>query len=510
MVNKVYSASIVGFNVYLVEVEVDIVTKVPSFDIVGLPDAAVKESKERVRSSILNSGYSFPLKRILVNLAPACVRKEGSILDLSIAVGILMCSGQVEDSGIIDLNNTIFVGELSLDGQVKYTKGILPVILFAIENGFKNVFVPEKNKNECNIVSKHINIFPVGSLKDAIEFISGKIQISPLVGEEIKSVSDNANICLDFSDVRGQNSAKRAIEIAVAGGHNILMLGGPGGGKTMLARRIPTIMPEMSMKEVIETTKIYSIAGMLDEKGIISQRPFRSPHHTSSDVSIIGGGRVPKPGEVSLAHNGVLFLDELQEFKSNVLQVMRQPLEEGVISISRAEGSVIFPANFMFVGAMNVAKDNTDSVYSSSDILKILNKISAPFIDRIDMHIEVPRVKFSEIVAKNTNSYSSSYYKSNVIKAREIQEKRFLKLGLGTITNSKIPPSYIDEVCKVSESSKKLLEVVMSKFKISMRSYHKILKISRTIADLEGSEDIEDHHIAEAVQYRVLDKIVYS
>lgn len=508
MVNKVYSASIVGLNVSLVEVEVDIETKVPSFEIVGLPDATVKESKERVRSAILNMGYSFPLKRILINLAPAYIRKEGSILDLSLAVGIILGSEQSSDIGIIDLNNTIFVGELSLDGKVKHTKGILPVILFAIENGYKNVFIPEENRNECSIVSEYINVFPVKNLREVIEFISGNYSIPSLNNNG--RIEVNGHFDVDMSDVRGQYSAKRAIEIAVAGGHNILMLGGPGGGKTMIARRIPTIMPDMGMKEIIETTKIYSIAGMLDEKGIISERPFRSPHHTSSDVAIIGGGRVPKPGEVSLAHNGVLFLDELQEFKSNVLQVMRQPLEEGFITISRAEGSVIFPANFMFVGAMNVSKDNTDSVYSSSDILRMLNKISTPFIDRIDMHIEVPRVKFSEVSEKPSNGYDSKYYRNKIVKAREIQLERFSKLKLNITTNSRIPPTYIDEICKVSESSKKLLELVMTKFKISMRSYHKILKIARTIADLEESEDIKDNHVAEAVQYRVLDKVVYS
>jgi len=508
MVSKVYSASIVGLNVSLVEVEVGIETKVPSFDIVGLPDTTVKESKERVRSAIINTGYTFPLKRILINLAPAYIRKEGSILDLALAVGILIGSEQVNDSGIIDLNNTLFVGELSLDGQVKHTKGILPVILFAIENGFKNVFVPEENKNECMIVAEYINIFTVNNLREVMEVLSGNNSILPINKGNI--INSNGNYDLDMSDVRGQQSAKRALEIAVAGGHNILMLGGPGGGKTMLARRIPTIMPEMNMKEIIETTKIYSIAGMLGEKGIITERPFRAPHHTSSDVAIIGGGRIPKPGEVSLAHNGVLFLDELQEFKSNVLQVMRQPLEEGFITISRAEGSVIFPANFMFVGAMNIARDNTDNINSSSEIIRILNKISTPFIDRIDMHIEVPRVKFNEITEKTNNHYNSKYFRERIILAREIQQKRFTKLNLNITTNSKIPPNYIDEICKVSESSKKLLELVMTKFKISMRSYHKILKISRTIADLEGSEEIKDNHVAEAVQYRVLDKIAYS
>lgn len=508
MVSEVYSASVVGLSVSLVEVEVDIEAKVPSFEIVGLPDATVKESKDRVRSAIINSGYSFPLKRILVNLAPAYLRKEGSILDLPIAIGILVGSGQVCDAGVIDLNSTIFVGELSLDGRVKHTKGILPVVLFAIDNGFRNIFVPEENRNECAVVSEHLNVFPVRDLKQVIGFIEGRCSVDRLTGGV--SVLGNGHFELDISDVRGQYSAKRAIEIAVAGGHNILMLGGPGGGKTMLARRITTIMPGMSMKEIIETTKIYSIAGMLDERGIVNQRPFRSPHHTSSDVAIIGGGRIPKPGEVSLAHNGVLFLDELQEFKSNVLQAMRQPLEEGVITISRAEGSVVFPANFMFVGAMNVSKDNNDSMYSSSDIAKLLNRISTPFIDRIDMHIEVPRVKFSEISEKNNSCFNSEYYRERIMKARDIQIRRFSKLGINVTVNSRIPPTYIDDVCRVSESSKKLLELIMSKFKISMRSYHKILKISRTIADLDGSEEIKDNHVAEAVQYRVLDKLVYS
>lgn len=508
MVSRVYSASLVGLNVSLVEVEVSIETKVPSFDIVGLPDATVKESKERVRSAIRNSGFSFPMKRILVNLAPAYVRKEGSILDLSIAVGILIGSEQVNDVGLIDINNTLFVGELALGGEVRHTKGVLPVLLFAIENGFKNVFVPEANRNECSVVADFLNVFPVMHLKEVIEFLSGNYTIVPVKGNN--NFKKNGHFEVDFSDVKGQYAAKRAIEIAVSGGHNILMLGGPGGGKTMLARRIPTIMPEMSMKEIIETTKVYSIAGLLGEEGIVNKRPFRSPHHTASEVSIIGGGRIPKPGEVSLAHNGVLFFDELQEFKSNVLQVMRQPLEEGLITISRAEGSVVFPANFMFVGAMNVAKDNTDSVYSSSDIVRILNKISAPFLDRIDMHIEVPRVKFNEISDKRNNDYNSEYYRERVLRAIEMQKRRFSTLNLNITTNSKIPPTYVDEICKVSDSSKKLLELVMSKFKVSMRSYHKILKIARTIADIDGSEDIKDNHVAEAIQYRVLDKLIYA
>ncbi len=508
MVQKVLSASIIGLNVDVVEVEVDIQKKVPSFEIVGLPDATVKESKERVRAAITNIGYMFPLNRILVNLVPAYVRKEGSILDTAIAIGILLASGQIEESGTIDINNTIFVGELSLDGQLKHTKGILPVVLRAIELGFQNIFVPEPNKEECKIVSKDINIFPARDLLEIVETLKGNSNIVPLSFELISTQSKNQG--LDLLDVRGQHSAKRAIEIAAAGGHNILMVGGPGGGKTMLAKRIPTILPEMDMKEIIETTKIYSVAGLLDGKGIITERPFRAPHHTSSDVAIIGGGRIPKPGEISLAHNGVLFLDELQEFKSNVLQVLRQPLEEGIITISRAEGNVTFLANFMFVGAMNVGKDNSDSIYSSTDIARILHKISTPFIDRIDMHIEVPRVKFQDIVENSNISKGSEYYKERIIKAREIQKERYQKLGLNIKTNSKIPANLISEICQISESSKKLLEVVMTKFKLSMRSYHKILKISRTIADLEGSEVIQDQHVAEAVQYRVLDKIIYS
>ncbi len=508
MLSKALSASVVGLNVEIIEVEVDIQNKSPDFNIVGLPDAAVRESKDRVRSAISNSGYTFPIKRILVNLAPAYVKKEGSILDLALAVGIGLASEEIQDSGIIDLNNTLFLGELSLEGNIRAVKGVLPIVLHAIEMGLKNIFVPEENAEECRLVAKHINIFPVGKIKDVFDFLSGRIDIQRL--SESKTLEYSRKFEMDFSDVRGQESAKRALEIAVAGGHNILMLGGPGAGKTMLARRIPTIMPEMSLREIVEVSKIYSVAGLLNKEGMVVNRPFRSPHHTASDVAIIGGGRIPKPGEVSLAHNGVLFLDELQEFKSNVLQVMRQPLEEGIITISRAEGSVVFPANFMFVGAMNVAKDNTDSVYSSSDIQKILNKISAPFIDRIDMHIEVPRVKFDEISSSNKQEKNSSYYRQRVIRAIEIQKERFAKYGLPITRNSKIPSSLIDEICRISESSKKLMEVVMNKFKISMRSYHKILKVSRTIADLEGSSDIKDQHISEAIQYRVLDKLVYS
>lgn len=507
MISKVYSASIVGLNVSLVEVEVNIETKAPYFEIVGLPDTTVRESKERVRSAIINSEYLFPLKRILINLVPAYIKKEGSVLDVPLALGILLASEQIKDAGIIDINNTLFVGELSLSGDLKHTKGILPITLFAIENKFKNIFVPKENENECKVVADFINVYPIKNLKEIVEFLNGSYILKPLSGK-IESKENSYNF--DLSDVRGQYAAKRAIEIVAAGGHNLLMLGGPGGGKTMLARRIPTIMPNMDLKEIIETTKIYSIAGMLNGEGIISERPFRAPHHTSSDVAIIGGGRIPKPGEVSLAHNGILFLDELQEFKSNVLQVLRQPLEEGIITISRAEGSVIFPANFIFVGAMNISKDNTENVYSSSDILRLLNKISTPFIDRIDIHIEVPRVKFNEITSKTDNRFSSKELKEKVIKAREIQYERFKKLGMNVLTNSKIPSNYIDEICNLSEGSKKLLEIVMSKFKISMRSYHKILKVSRTIADLEESEEIKDSHIAEAVQYRVLDKIVYS
>lgn len=497
------SMGIFGLETFNVRVEADVAMGFPGFDIVGLPDASVKESRDRVRSALRNCGFEIPDGKITINLAPAHIRKEGSVYDLPILMALLKYSGQL----VADISNSVFIGELSLSGDVRGVNGVLPMTMKAKEDGFQNIYVPYHNKNEAAVV-KGINVYPIKNLNQLFDHLCGR---KPLETATVDiEDEENAVQIPDFSQVKGQAEAKRAIEIAAAGMHNILLIGTPGSGKSMLAKRIPSILPDMTFEESIETTKIHSVAGLLGaNKGLITTRPFRAPHHTVSAVGLSGGGTVPKPGEVSLAHNGVLFLDELPEFSRAAMEVLRQPIENGEITISRVSGTLSYPCDVMLVAAMNpcpcgyYGHPTRKCICGPKAVTRYLSKVSGPLLDRIEIQIEVPPVEFSDLTSQIQEECSADI-KKRVNKARYIQQERYK--GTGVKCNSGITPAMLNKCCPMDDKAQQLLGKAFDKMGLSARAYDRILKVSRTIADLDQSEVIKSIHIAEAVQYRSLDR----
>ena len=503
MLSIIKSYALEGINGYPIDIEVDTQAGVGSFDIVGLPSSAVKESRNRVRSAIKNSCYEFVPKRVTVNMAPADIKKEGSLYDFPIALGFLASTEQIETSRLSDY---VIVGELSLDGSLRRVNGIMPILISALQEGYKKFIIPYENAKEASFIAG-IEVYAIKNLSDACAFLGGFKAVHPVIHDVYHSSSVNNKYGVDLMDVKGQVVAKRALEIAVAGGHNILMCGTPGAGKTLLAKCVPTIMPDMTFEEAIETTKIHSIAGLIDEKeGMITVRPFRSPHHTASLHSLTGGGTKSRPGEVSLAHNGVLFLDEMPEYDKKTLETLRQPLEDGVITISRVARSIEYPARFMLVASMNpcpcgnYGSEINECTCTANEIKKYRSRISGPLLDRIDIFVEVDSVEYSELRGDNDDAEPSSLVKERVERARRRQLARFKYDGI--YTNAEMNNSMISKYCELDEQSEKLLQLAFNRYRLSARGTMRIIKIARTIADLRNSPDIQISDLAEAIQYR--------